>query len=184
VEGVALCCVQMPVRRNVKPSAIIKESWLVFWLLCCSRLCSPGLRSRPRRFGQHKRIQCNGDSGGLRLRWSAKLQSGFCGPWSPRDYANASRWQMPLSEVLPFRLDWTNSMRLGDTQANRAGSLREERRFRRRSPRPVGRRRRGNSAPSLLPLHGLAQNAITYRPSSDVARVRTKGADLTCTPCS
>jgi hypothetical protein len=70
--------------------------------------------------------------------WSAKLQFGFYERWSPRDYASASRWQMPRSEGLPLRLDWTNSTRLTNVRDNRVGSLERKRLSRRRSPQPVG----------------------------------------------
>jgi hypothetical protein len=70
--------------------------------------------------------------------WSAKLQFGFYERWSPRDCASASRWQMPRSEGLPLRLDWTNSTRLTNVRDNRVGSLERKRLSRRRSPQPVG----------------------------------------------
>ena len=93
---------------------------------------------------------------------------------------HSSRWQMSLSVMLPFRPDWTNSMRLGDTQANRAGWL-----------RPVledaylGRlkgRKGGISALQALPASWIGPER-DLRADFQV-RVRTKGADLICTPCS
>ena len=54
--------VQIAVKLNVKAGAMIIRSSFVCWPVCCLRLCSPELASRPHCSGRHMRIRCSGIS--------------------------------------------------------------------------------------------------------------------------